>query len=969
MIVNKPKKKKVLSRYTIILIIMAFIFSIISVRLVYVQIYKHDDYKEQANTTSTKYVSEKAARGKILDQNGNILATNKQTYALTYTKTSKAEKAFYKTMDTLFDILSENNESITDDLKLKYNEENGWYISYKNTSSSGIKAEDIRFKRDRGLNEAVEDYYGYDSKNTDLTDNQISRVNNKLHKLSAEDVFYYLIQKYNIGDALNNSEIKAINKKYADKIKDNKKSNLKNYLSKGKEIADVLISNGYSYEQLRNYIVVKDALYINSYEGYKSITISNNIQYDVANIIMQKLDDLPGIDVEQQPIRDYPYKTLASPVLGYLSSISDENEEKYELKGYDSSSDLVGVSGIESAFEDQLRGVTGGTTVKVNSSGRVTEELFKLEAYPGNDVHLSIDKNLQYVAETSLQQTMDQLQSQGEFKNATRGAVVAMEVNTGRVLALASLPDYDPNIFAVSGQLSDEDNKKYFAPDLESYGKEYISKNGLTKSIDELFPKDNNGNREDQYDLYPRSFFNYATQGLIPPGSTFKPMTAVAGLETGVINPSTTINDTGVFNEHTELFSDPKNAPKCWIYTSNGTGHGPLDVENAIKVSCNYFFYEVAYRLYHAGNTKKEGLNTLASFAWRFGLGADPNGEQKASTGLEINENFGQIYNFASYKNNIISMCKYNVRDGVESGSLRGYNFVPFDYSDSDDDSEKVKKAKSALKSKITKRLEQVDPDSNSGTNSDEFAKIIIKNIKTIMNNSEKYKQNLANYESEKNIKVDIDSEASKVANAISLYVVYDIASELTSPAQEIYAAIGQGMNTFTPVQMAQYVSTLVNGGTRYKAHLVDSITDPDGKVIKSYSKEVLDKTNLKDSTVEAIKQGMYKVNSDESGGTATAAFEGFPIETAGKTGTADFKEDQKDYGRAPFATYISFAPFDKPRIAVVVVLYDAGHGGTIANVARDIYEQYFKDEILKKEPGYSFSSAVTSIPADNKNN
>lgn len=967
MIVNRPKKKKVLSRYTVVLIIMAFIFSIISAKLVYIQLYKHDDYKDQANTTSTKFVSEKAARGKILDENGNVLATNKQTYALTYTKTSKAEKAFYKTMDSLFDILKENNESITDDLKLKYEDNKGWYISYKNTSESGIKAEDIRFKRDRGLNEAVEKDYGYDSKDTDLTDKQISKVNNKLHDISAEDVFYYLVQKYEIGDVLNNKEIKVINKKYA--AKKPKKNNLKLYINKGKEITDVLLNNGYSFEQLRNYIIVKDALVINSYEGYKSVTISNNLQDDVANIIMQKLDDLPGIDVEQQPIRDYPYKTLASPVLGYLSSISDENEEKYELKGYDSSSDLVGVSGIESSFEDQLRGVTGGTTVKVNSSGRVTEELFKLEAYPGNDVHLSIDKNLQYVAETSLQQTMEQLQSQGEFKNATRGAVVAMEVNTGRVLALASLPDYDPNIFAVSGQLSDEDNKKYFAPDLDAFGTEYINKNGLAKSLDDLFPKDANGNREDNYDLYPRSFFNYATQGLIPPGSTFKPMTAVAGLETGVITPSDTINDTGVFDAHADLFNDPKSAPKCWIYTSNGCGHGSIDVENAIKVSCNYFFYETAYRLYHAGKTKKEGLDTLASFAWRFGLGADPNGEQKASTGLEINENFGQIYNFTSYKNNIISMCKYNVRDGVESGSLRGYNFVPFDYSDSDDDSEKVKKAKDSLKSKIAKRLDQVDPDNNSGTNSDEFAKTIIKNIKTIMNNSDKYKQNVAAYESEYNRQVDIDKEASKVANAISLYVVYDIASELKSPAQEIYAAIGQGMNTFTPVQMAQYVSTLVNGGTRYKAHLVDSITDPDGNVIKKYGAEVLDKTELKASTVSTIKEGMHKVNNDETGGTATAAFVGFPIDTAGKTGTADFREDQKDYARSPFATYISFAPFDDPKIAVVVVLYDAGHGGTIANVARNIYEQYFKDEILKEQPGYTFSSAVSSVPADNKNN
>ena len=116
----------------------------------------------------------------------------------------------------------------------------------------------------------------------------------------------------------------------------------------------------------------------------------------------QKKYDLSGIDVSLAPIRYYPFDNLASSVLGYVSSINDTQKEKYELKGYDVSSDLIGTSGIESAFEEQLKGVKGGTTVKVNSQGRVTQELFKLESYPGNDVHLTIDNDIQYAAEQGL---------------------------------------------------------------------------------------------------------------------------------------------------------------------------------------------------------------------------------------------------------------------------------------------------------------------------------------------------------------------------------------------------------------------------------------------------------------------------------------------------------------------------------------------------------------------------------------
>lgn len=213
MIVTKPKKKKKLSRYTVILLLMTAIFTIISIKLIYIQFVKHEDYKEQANNTSTKFVSEKAARGEILDQNGNVLATNTQTYALSYTKTEEADKVFYSTMDTIISILKENSEAIEDNLKLKV-ENDKWYIAYSSTSDSVMKSEDTRFKRDRGLNESIEYDLGYSDDDEDLTDAEIKKVNDYLYKITPQEVFYYLIQKYDIGSLIDSDEINDIIEKY-----------------------------------------------------------------------------------------------------------------------------------------------------------------------------------------------------------------------------------------------------------------------------------------------------------------------------------------------------------------------------------------------------------------------------------------------------------------------------------------------------------------------------------------------------------------------------------------------------------------------------------------------------------------------------------------------------------------------------------------------------------------------------------
>ena len=157
MIVNKPtnKKKKKTSRYTVLCIIMGLIFGIIILRLLYIQVFSYEEYKEKADVTSTRFVSDKAPRGKIYDQKGNILATNIQTYTITYTKTDDSDKQFYTTMKELFKILDENKENIQDTLPLKINSDNEIYFEYTSSDKESQNYEELRFKKDRGISDTL----------------------------------------------------------------------------------------------------------------------------------------------------------------------------------------------------------------------------------------------------------------------------------------------------------------------------------------------------------------------------------------------------------------------------------------------------------------------------------------------------------------------------------------------------------------------------------------------------------------------------------------------------------------------------------------------------------------------------------------------------------------------------------------------------------------------------------------------
>lgn len=965
MIVNKPKKKKTISRYAVLYIIMAVIFGTIFCKLLYLQVYKYDDYKEKADTSSTKFISESAPRGLIYDSEGNILATSEQTYVLTYMQTTESANAIFSTLNKVFKVLSENGENFEDNLLLKVNSDGQFYFAFKSDDSDIKEATELLFKSDRGLkDEVIEELYK--DHEGDFTDEQLANINAKLLEITPEDTFYYLVELYGMYKMLlpedyTKEEYNAIVAKYKD--------------VDGKTITKDLLEK-YSLEDIRKYMVVKDAINLQSYQGYKSVTIANDITKDTAFIFYQMLNELPGIDVDLEPVRYYPYGSLASSILGYVSSITSTEEEIYELKGYDASTDLVGAAGIEAAFEEQLKGKDGGTTVKVNSEGRTTEELFKLESYAGNNIHLTIDKDVQYAAEQALKDTLARVDATVTNKdygngrsNATRGSVVAIEVGTGRVLAMASYPTYDPNDFA-TGQLSDELYAQYFSPDYEAFAAQHIAKTGATSTIDELFPLNEDGTREDTYDLYPKAMFNYSTQALLPPGSVFKPLTAIAGLMEGVITTGSTVNDTGVWQ-----------VGNLTQYNFQKKGNGIISVREALMHSSNFFFHNVGYELYlkNGGNSSDEetrvaALDSIAHYAYKFGLGVTEGGN--ASTGIEIEENFGQTYNFKSWKNRILDTPMYTLVDSLKAGNYNGmFYYAPLNISKNDTDSEALATAKSNLKEQINKALELVGTDAQL-TSADEFASQLISYIKSIMELSDEYKASLESYNSSRSSKTSIDEQADIIANAIAQYTISDMSTQIDTYAEIVKDAIGQSMNAFTPLQLANYVATLASGGTRYKVMLVDKITSPNGEVIEEFEPEVVDTLNIPSEYLQAVKEGMRMVNTYSGNGTAYNSFNSFPIAVCGKTGTADFgsEENYTVIGRRPYGNYISFAPMDNPQIAIFSTLYDGNKGSEGASIHLAIYEAFFKELLETNYSAYTQSSGsyqryVANGLDDNKEN
>lgn len=339
--------------------------------------------------------------------------------------------------------------------------------------------------------------------------------------------------------------------------------------------------------------------------GYRPINIVYNLDESTVLKIEEKIDSASGIVVETIPIRSYPNRNLASHVLGYMGPIATAEEvDKYVNERAYLRDEIIGKTGIEESYQDNLKGKNGRSLVTVDSSGNRRETISQTKSEPGDDVYLSIDAKLQKQAEESLKGVLEALRETGFYESeygsfrpykmaphAESGAVVVSDVKTGEVLALASYPNYDPNLFSTGISGSD---------------------------WEALQVEDSDG------PLAPRPMLNIATQTAVMPGSTFKLVTALAALEKG-LDPLAINNCHGFMEIGNRRFS-------CLIYTESGLTHGEENLYGAIRDSCNYYFYTLAL-----GENPEDGdslttkleLNDIRIAAEMLGL--------DEQTGIEIN--------------------------------------------------------------------------------------------------------------------------------------------------------------------------------------------------------------------------------------------------------------------------------------------------------------------------------------------
>jgi len=275
--------------------------------------------------------------------------------------------------------------------------------------------------------------------------------------------------------------------------------------------------------------------------------------------IEERKENLPGVIIEAVPIRHYVYNTLAAHVFGYVGTISDEEYEKRKELGY-RPNDLMGKAGLEREYEEVLRGIDGGLQVEINAMGEEVQVLGNKPAIQGRGLVLTIDANIQKAAEEALGLQIEASRKMGEA--AKGGSAVVLDIKTGGVLAMVSLPSFDPNVFA--GGIT-------------------------TKDWSALINNPNN------------PLTNRSIQSIYPPASVFKIITAAAALEMNYTNSSEIFQDKGVYILNGWSF-----------YGWNTKGLGPLNVVGALALSSDPVFYELGHRM---------GIDNLASYALTFGLG------------------------------------------------------------------------------------------------------------------------------------------------------------------------------------------------------------------------------------------------------------------------------------------------------------------------------------------------------------
>ena len=494
---NQNERKTVLHRMLLLIAVACVIMGLYAMRLIFLQLVNGDDFKAKATNTTDYNFTVTAARGDIVDSAGRRIATTATSYNVVLNKLLMGDRDLDAMLQQIVELLRENGESWNDTLLIGQPDAAGRYAFTDDDSSASDQKQLADMKETLGLQQYA----------------------------TANDVMEMLVEKNEL---------------------------------QGFPLEWQRVLAGIHYEMDRQ-----------AFSNVNNFVMAENVSAATVATIKEHSLQLPGVEIVETSARSYDQSDIIPAVLGRVGKITAEKwkvtdsngQVTYPLreKGYNMN-DVLGISGLESVYEDELRGKDGVETITRNSDGVIVDTRLTTVPEPGHTVQLTIDSNFQRAVDKVLAENIDMINrvyNTGTMK-AAAGAVVVLDVKDGSVMAASNYPSYDQNLYA-------------------SNYSEYSSDPSLP-------------------------LFNRALQGLYTPGSTFKPAVAVAALDSGLINQYSTVYCNGVYN----YFKDYH--PRCTRH-----GHsGNIDVITAIKWSCNVFFYDVGRRL---------TSDVYDAYAYKLGLG------------------------------------------------------------------------------------------------------------------------------------------------------------------------------------------------------------------------------------------------------------------------------------------------------------------------------------------------------------
>ncbi len=936
---NDFGKGKNIARNRIIFALMSLLFVALLFKSAYVSVVQGGEYSDIAENKIYRQINVAAPRGEIRDRYGTLLAGNREAFSVEiYPSGATDVSDLNQTIAEVLKILEASDEKIKDEFPIII--DGGKYsFTYDLNVEDWKKSNEIPldFTAQQTFDRLVEILTGDGTINV-TSEDDMSAIQSKIIEAG-----YYppiSVSKNEFSEIVKKQEFLM---RYIGRYLD--KDEQKVYAVSAKEAFSYLrdtyeIDKALSDDKARKIMNVRYLINQKGYYQYEPTIIAEDIKKETVTRIEENSINLKGINVVSSSVRHYPNGNMASHILGQLGRISSQTEiDNYVTeRGYNRNS-IIGKTGIEKQFEEDLKGDDGYTQVQVDVGGRLVQTIERKDPKKGDTVYLTIDARLQKVAEDSLKKALKTIETGGTYDSqwgnmrmrdnvktynkAKSGAVVVMDVKNGDVLAMASYPDYDPNLF-VQG-ISTEDFKN-------------------------LTPANVNDS------IAPKPLYNTATMTAIEPGSTFKMITGLTGIDLG-LSPYYNIYDGGKIDMGGRTFG-------CWIWNQRGGSHGNENLMDALRDSCNYYFYSVStgFNYYTKQNLPiKIKAQDILETAKKFGL------DEK--TGIQIEEVKGSIPN------------------------LEG----------------KERRTKNQLTSALTRMMktyfENINPDSPKYK----------ENIATIVG---WMKENPSREEiAERLRKMGVKEEyVYRVTDDVK-YSYFNQASWQTGDSFNM--SIGQGDHQYTPIQMARYVAAIANGGYLNKATVVEKVEISDKTGLKTIDKQT-EKIDLKNrDNLKYIRMGMEDVIS---GGSAAGYFKNLPVKVAGKSGTAQkagkipaadeeayllshlgsygvnrsevialtnklSKEDDNRLDRSvymqrailhlnptmtlarlnaykdsydPFAWLVTYAPAEAPEIAVVTLLFQGGHGDYGSSITRDIYAEYFnltEDNSVKNN--FSFDDYV----------